>query len=567
MNEAQVTGAAGTPVVRREGSDFHPVAGGDRTITLTPVAPPPPPPPGPDFSSVPALQGVAEPVLLAADLTNDRRNELLLYREPDVTVLSYVDGALEIVGVYSASSYPAIADYNDDGLLDLALLSTSPTTPPKVQVLTPANGDRLVWETIFPPPARTGLPRPRRAYLRTIHLTGKATPDLYVWAGTPLVRSAGMDGRTGAILWEKGEMIAERYWGPSVNYASAYDYDGDGEEDLVFTNPDYFCIADGPTGELLLGPSFPPDIFQKPSQGLYTYPAILTRAGETPQVCLVGGHYFQAGMSIATEPYWHNATRPGDHRTGHEAFLTLDDGTWLMGFGRQNGKFACVDAKTNTVRWELDLQAACSAVASGDVDGDGRNEFVFGTSHGKLMALGDADGEPRVLWAVETGVATGDPMLADLDGDGNIEIVCTTGDGRVQVYGATTKGPPLASHPRLYFTPEELAELRARGGTGESRRIWDNLTASANWCLTQTPRESYIAPVADDPIYENLYDRFYAMMKDMAITEHLAFAYASMAERSMARRRGSGRWQVATPGSQTRTRLRTAAKPMRYCGC
>lgn len=49
---------------------------------------------------------------------------------------------------------------------------------------------------------------------------------------------------------------------------------------------------------------------------------------------------------------------------------------------------------------------------------------------------------------------------------------------------------------------------------------------SADWCLTQTPRAAYIAPVADDPIYENLYDRFYAMMKDMAITEHLAFAYA-----------------------------------------
>ena len=32
--------------------------------------------------------------------------------------------------------------------------------------------------------------------------------------------------------------------------------------------------------------------------------------------------------------------------------------------------------------------------------------------------------------------------------------------------------------------------------------------------------------MSPDPIYENLYDRFYAMMHDMAVMEHLAFAYA-----------------------------------------
>lgn len=48
--------------------------------------------------------------------------------------------------------------------------------------------------------------------------------------------------------------------------------------------------------------------------------------------------------------------------------------------------------------------------------------------------------------------------------------------------------------------------------------------------MTQTPRSEYIAPATDDPKYENLYDRFYAMMKDMAITEHLAFAYALSGE-------------------------------------
>jgi hypothetical protein len=86
------------------------------------------------------------------------------------------------------------------------------------------------------------------------------------------------------------------------------------------------------------------------------------------------------------------------------------------------------------------------------------------------------------------------------------------------------------THPRLYFTADDLPTLRAQRTTGVHARIWANLAESADWCLEKTPRAEWIAPAADDPIYENLYDRFYAMMMDMAITEHLAFAYALSGE-------------------------------------
>jgi len=85
---------------------------------------------------------------------------------------------------------------------------------------------------------------------------------------------------------------------------------------------------------------------------------------------------------------------------------------------------------------------------------------------------------------------------------------------------------PRLSHPRLYFTPQELTHLRSLRTRGIHARIWKNLTESADWCLTRTPRTAWIAPVTPDPVYENLYDRFYAMMHDMAVMEHLAFAYA-----------------------------------------
>jgi hypothetical protein len=81
------------------------------------------------------------------------------------------------------------------------------------------------------------------------------------------------------------------------------------------------------------------------------------------------------------------------------------------------------------------------------------------------------------------------------------------------------------SHPRLYCTAADLPRLKALRSSGVHARMWKNIEQSAEWCLTKTPRREWIAPISRDPIYENLYDRFYAIMADLAISEHLAFAY------------------------------------------
>lgn len=85
----------------------------------------------------------------------------------------------------------------------------------------------------------------------------------------------------------------------------------------------------------------------------------------------------------------------------------------------------------------------------------------------------------------------------------------------------------VPGHPRLFFTASELKGLQAkRNAPGVPGLIWKNIKTSADWCLTRPLRKEWIAPVTPDPIYLNLYDRFYAMMHDMAVMEHLAFAYA-----------------------------------------
>jgi len=84
----------------------------------------------------------------------------------------------------------------------------------------------------------------------------------------------------------------------------------------------------------------------------------------------------------------------------------------------------------------------------------------------------------------------------------------------------------VPQRPRLYFDGAELLKLRSLRDQGIHKAIWKNMIASAEWCQQREPRGEWIPTVADDPIYENLYDRFYAAMHDMAVVEHLALTSA-----------------------------------------
>ncbi len=93
-----------------------------------------------------------------------------------------------------------------------------------------------------------------------------------------------------------------------------------------------------------------------------------------------------------------------------------------------------------------------------------------------------------------------------------------------QARGADGERRSVPGHPRLYFVSEDSPRLRAQRTVGRHARIWANLKMSADWCVAQTPRDEWIPTISPDPIFENLYDRFYAAMHDSAIVEHLAFA-------------------------------------------
>jgi hypothetical protein len=390
------------------------------------------PPAGTDFSRVPATVGPVLNPPLVADIDGDRKNEVIHWHKGQATLYRYQAKRFIKFGEYASVAAPAVADLDGDGKLELVVGQAGPDMVPVIEALRPGRTPETLWKVTLTPKERKGLPHGQPLVFQTGRFLGRKGYDLFVYVGTPFVRSLVLDGNNGALIWEKNKIPdLERYYAPTVNLSAVWDVNGDGKDDLVFTCPDYYCVASGPTGEALVGPAYPPNIFKQPSQGLYTLPAVLPQEKGEPTICLVDGHYFVAAMSAHAGAMWYHLPVVGEAHAGAEGFLQSREGQWLMGFGRQNGQFACLEVATGKLRWEFPVLGTASAVSTCDINGDGIPEFILGTSHGELYALADAGNKAHEVWRAKLPAGVGAPVIADVDNDGVSEILVSLGDGRL----------------------------------------------------------------------------------------------------------------------------------------
>jgi hypothetical protein len=262
---------------------------------------------------------------------------------------------------------------------------------------------------------------------------------------------AAYDGRSGEQLWVRSHYghYGDKPVAFLAHFPSAViDYDNDQVDDWLVCSENFYGIIDVLNNKDLVGPVVLSDAVTG-HWTAYTFPSV-ARLGEDLKPTVF--HHNAYSLALVTDlegrPLWHfGMTRDTAGRWGQ--FIDIDgDRRREVIHVQPDGVIRCFEPtqsthcpscpsgpsagdETKPERWRLDLGRPVSRMIACDVDGDGRMELLFGCDDGKLHALGERDGQPRLLWSVAIGRRVGEPVLVDLDGDGRPAILVTAEDGRL----------------------------------------------------------------------------------------------------------------------------------------
>jgi hypothetical protein len=417
---------------------------GDTFIEKPAPSPAPAPAATTPAPTLPDLAGNTIPHLLAADVDGNGRNEILLFDNANVTALALDGGNLRTVRTTMSTELPIVGDFTGDGR---PVMITGGRVAPNGDLYVEALGPdgKPLWRYVFPDSTGCGQYTDRPHYFAAGHFTGGKHLDVFTYSGKPQARTYVLDGRTGKPVWTQEEVPnIQRHFQAFGGRASAYDINGDGADDAFFLNPDYYCVADGRTGKLLAGPTEITSVVGW--WAAYPSPAILRpKDSSQPFVYLGGAYSSRCAVSLdgkqklfkeylATER-WPLAV---DSHRFVEGLLppSKASANWRVAHVEADGLLLLFQADTGKHLWQMPLGTGVSAIVSGDVDGDGEPELLFGGRDGTLYCVGDGGDKPRVLWKLPFDAPVASVLLADVDADGKSEIVASVADGNVYVLDA-----------------------------------------------------------------------------------------------------------------------------------
>lgn len=247
-----------------------------------------------------------------------------------------------------------------------------------------------------------------------------------------------IDSDTGDIVWRRADGH-EIGMGPVEGYVAVKPLEDDGLDDLPFLSGDTLMAIDGATGRDLIAKRSLGDTLGTEWQGFGQLTLVDADADGEDELYLSGVWGLNGGVlklgADGMSPVWFDdygndspiGTPPRDSHQG----LAQSGRKALAGGQRHDFRYGCVDAATGELQWTYELgDRLITDTCTGDIDGDGYDEFVFGCNDGSLYAL-KYDGSLHFKLFIDG--LPGHPVLADVDGDGWLEIVVTRSDGQLLI--------------------------------------------------------------------------------------------------------------------------------------
>jgi len=150
-----------------------------------------------------------------------------------------------------------------------------------------------------------------------------------------------------------------------------------------------------------------------------------------------------------------------------------------------------------------------SNIVTGDIDGDGLDDFVVGDKLGNLYVV-DINGE--LLWTMKFDGVLGNPVLADVNGDGKIEILVGAGDGFLYAIGDKVAVPAPSFVKDVEVIDGEITSTTDIDEivTGESYGgLWEGVPSAAKYHVKLTDQDETVLKEtmvtgANQVVFDNL---------------------------------------------------------------